>query len=224
MSAVARSMSDERDGPGQLDERLAELGLKREYLEQAIWSGVRDRRLADEFEPGTAAGLRDWMGRVRELRKVLAENGWRPVNPANAPFSRSPDGSVLLGVMLGNQHTGRPGGRLESTYPKGTAIENLTAHNDSDQYSLPEIDALLGLPDEGHEPAKAWFLVTFHEHDQEGRVTRVRYEIAQPAPSRADQKIDNWAARYCLRPVEFPPIVDLGADHHEPIDVRVARR
>ncbi|SDZ41488.1 hypothetical protein SAMN05421504_115137 [Amycolatopsis xylanica] len=214
-------VSDAYHGTAAVDAGLARLGLRREDLYVAVRKGVEERGLVTEFDPSTADGLRDWMARVRELRRLYHRKGWTPENRANAPFMVSPDGDVYVGVMQGNEHTGNPDGRLESYHEIGSVNANLTAHNDLVGMAIPGIDEYLGLGKA--EVAKTWFVVTRYEEDKTGE-RRVHLEVSQPAPTSQGQKITSWAKRLCLEPIGFKPVVRVDTPAREGALVTVEMR
>jgi hypothetical protein len=188
---------------------LAALGVPREYLVSAVRAGLEERRAATEFDPTIAAGLRDWMGRVRELRRRLVGAGWELVDRWNSPFVRSPSGDVLLGVMPGNSATGIPGGDLRSESVRGVTMAALTSSNESFQLSL---DQDLGIRWKAADEAKVWLLVThFAAGGDHGR-DRVQLELSQPEPTQEGRLVTEWAYRCCLNPFEPEPVLDIADD------------
>lgn len=210
-------ISDDHEGPETVDAALHALGLSREYLRQAARAGVARRRLATPFEPSTAPGLNDWIARTGQFRQLMYTEGWAPLNPANAPFSKAPDGAVLVGVMRGNEATGCPSGDLISYYPKGAMTAKLTLRNETTFRPIPGIDEFLGLNVE-LDAAKVWFFVTRHEEDKKAKVDRVHAEVSQPEPTEANQRVKKWARRVCLTPFEFP-IPDADGDFESEFSV-----
>lgn len=213
-------ISEARHGTDVVNGLLEELAIPRETLEDAVRSGVTERRRATRFEPTTSAGLRDWLTRVGTLREQLHRTGWRPTDPANAPMTRRPDGTVLLGVMQGDEGTGDLGKELSSTYPKGATVAKLTLSNDTVNQPLPGIDDMIGRGD--IDAGKTWFLVThFVDGDADSSAT-VQVEIAQPAPTRSGTNITDWAKRCCLHPIEFTPVAE--PDETRGVEVPVSWR
>jgi hypothetical protein len=215
-------VSDAHDGPAKVDSFLAALGVPRAYLLSAVRAGVEERRGVTRFDPKIAPGMRDWLGRVRELRRQLDGDGWKMVDPSNSPFAESPDGSLLLGVMPGNIATGNPDMSLKSEYIRGIATAKLTRSNASPQLTF---DRGLGITWPEADTAKVWFLVTHFEAGNEERPSRVRLEISQPGPTEQGHLVTSWSKRCCLEPLEFEGITDPAVGPDEgPIIVPVAIR
>ncbi|SNR46944.1 hypothetical protein SAMN06265360_106260 [Haloechinothrix alba] len=210
-------ISEADHGTDTVDALLAELGISREPLSKAIRAGVTERRRATSFEPTTSPGLRDWIGRVGALRDDLHATGWQPIDPANAPMARRPDGKVLLGVMQGDEGTGNLHSPLSSTYPKGVTIAKLTISNNSVNQPLPGLDELLGTAEV--DAMKVWFLVTRFKNGEANGSGTVHAELSQPAPTSSGTNITEWAKRCCFSPFEFEPAIE--PEPTEPLGVDV---
>ena len=215
-------VSDRREGRDVVDAALQALGLHREYLWEAAKAGVERRHKATRFEPSTTPGTNDWIARTGQFRERMNGQGWEPVDPTNAPFTRPPSGAVMVGVMRGNDATGDPNGALISYYPKGTVTANLTFRNEGRMRPLPEIDRFLGLDTEV-DAAKVWFFVTRYEYDRKAQLDRVYAEVSQPEPTEAKKKVSKWAKRLCLDPFEFP-IIGSGEEPGESTEFEVTLR
>ena len=195
--------------------QLAELGLRTDHLDEAIWAGVDARAAAPPLGPTNGAGLLDWIHRVGRLREVLVAEGWTRVDKWNAGLVQHPTKPVVLGTLQGNRHTGTPGAPLRSDYAKGPAIAAMMRGNDRDQFTL--FDSL-----HTHE-WKLWFLVTYPQ--QEGERLVVLREVAQPEPTPQGQVVDRWARRITLPPLVFGPLpTPRGAQGPDEVDVTVTPR
>ena len=201
--------------PG-FEARLAELDLRLEDLDAAVWAGMNARASAPPLGPTNGPGLLDWIHRVGKLREVLVGQGWSRYDKWNAGLVRHPDKPVVLGALQGNRHTGNEDGPLRSDYTKGPAIAAMTRDNDHDQFSLfADI--------ERHEGVKLWFLVTYVVA-RDDRLVVLR-EISQPEPTPQGQVIDHWAHRIVLPPLDFGPVAGGALPDGPPdIDFTVALR
>ena len=197
------------------DARLAELDLKVEHLDEAIWAGLNARAAAPALGPTNGAGLLDWIHRVGRLREVLVGQGWERYDKYNAGLVRHPSKPIVLGALQGNRHTGDPGAKLRSDYTKGPAITAMTRDNDHDQFSLFDDGERLG-------GLKLWFLVTFPTV-RDGRFVVLR-EVSQPEPTPQGQVIDHWSHRITLPPYDFGPVADITPDGPAEIDFTVSLR
>ncbi|PRY31032.1 hypothetical protein [Umezawaea tangerina] len=197
------------------EERLAELGLRVGYLDEAIWAGVNARMSAPPLGPTNGPGLLDWIHRVGRLREVLVGQGWSRYDKWNAGLVRHPSKPVVLGALQGNRHTGDEAAKLRSDYTKGPAITAMTQDNDHDQFSLfADFERNGGL--------KLWFLVTFPTV-RDGRLVVLR-EVSQPEPTPQGQVIDHWAHRIVLPPYDFGPMVGGEEDGAVEVDFPVTLR
>jgi hypothetical protein len=191
---------------------LTALGVPREYLLLAVRVGLDERRAATKLDPTIAPGLRDWIGRVRELRRRLVGDGWVLVDRANSPFVRSPDGELLIGVMPGNVATGNPAGELKSEYVRGATMAKVTRSNESLQLSF---DHGFGIGWEEVDEAKVWLLVTHFAPGDGHRKDRVQIEISHPEPTHEGRLVTEWRYRCCLSPFELEPVLDAAATREE---------
>jgi hypothetical protein len=191
---------------------LSALGVPREYLLSAVRVGLEERRAATKFDPTIAPGLRDWIGRVRELRRRLAGDGWVLVDRANSPFVRSPDGELLIGVMPGNAATGNPAGELKSEYVRGATMAKATRSNESAQLSF---DHDLGIGWEEVDEAKVWLLVTHFVPGDGDRQDRVQIEISHPEPTHEGRLVTEWRYRCCLSSFEPEQVLEPAATPEE---------
>jgi hypothetical protein len=197
--------------------RLAELGLRVDYLDQAIWAGVNARSSAPPLGPTNGPGLLDWIHRVGKLREVLVAQGWSRLDRWNAGLVQHPTKPIVLGALQGNRHTGVEGAPLRSDYTKGPAITAMMRDNDHDQLGLFDDDFA------DHEGLKLWFLVTYVTV-QDGHQVVLR-EVSQPEPTPTGQVIDRWAHRITLPPLDFGPITERDTPDGPPdIDFTVALR
>ncbi|MBP2334559.1 hypothetical protein [Saccharothrix coeruleofusca] len=195
--------------------QLAELGLRVDQLDDAIWAGINARLSAPPLGPTNGPGLLDWIHRVGKLREILVDEGWVRLDKWNAGLVQHPSKPIVLGTLQGNRHTGTLGAPLRSDYAKGPAIAAMMRGNDHDQFTL--FDSL-----HTHE-WKLWFLVTYPH--QEGDRMVVLREVAQPEPTPQGQVVDRWARRITLPPVVFGPVpAPRDASGPAPVDFTVTFR
>lgn len=215
-------ISEAKHGTHTIDTWLADLQVSREHLTESIRAGIVERRRASPFEPSAAAGLRDWLARVGALRRHLDTEGWKPIDPANAPLSRRGDGKIILGVMQGDNGTGDISKQLSSSYPKGVTIAKLTLTNDTVAQPLFELDQLHDTSK--IDATKVWFLVTHLENGQGSSGCIVRAELAQPSPTSSGATVTTWAKRCCLEPIDVGPPAGPEPPASAPVNVPVRPR
>ncbi|HEV8557939.1 MAG TPA: hypothetical protein VGR06_16285 [Actinophytocola sp.] len=204
MAAPAIAVYKDDDAPRM----LASLGIRLEWLDDAIRAGFDAAINTSTDEPSVAAGFKNWMARVGTLRQRLREEAdWVRSDQLNIPLVRNPEKTIALGVMLGNEITGFSyGGQMTSKRPMGPAYAKVTAGN----HTLPLLSraevAGTGLL-EDHELAELniWFLLINAVPDS-GEL-HVHREVSLPAPTTEGSKITSWLARILLPPMNLGPVV-----------------
>lgn len=193
---------------------LGRMGLSSTLLVQACVDGLRaaDNQY-DPFEPVISLGFQRWSKTVGALRAALEELGWTKHDHLNAPRSVSPDGTVAIAVIGGNQCTGDPDHEPENARARGTVLSSEVQDNAARrgtavprQLSLDLGDAPLGPVIDG--PAvSTWILLT--RVDADSRV--LRCELSLPLSCR-DGVVDQWARRIILPEA---PLDGMAADGRE---------
>lgn len=214
-------------GPASVDERLAALGLRRGWLEEAIRAGEEARRTATPNEPPTAAGLKAWIARVGSLREQLkSEGGWRRLNQHNVALVCNQAKTIAVGVLQGDGNTGVSYGKVpRSRYPKGAVVAAMAARNSElTLFSLAEAGRPDLLEEDEFAHLQTWFLLTYRCL-VEGRV-QIRGELSVPSKFDVDGYINDWRDRIILPPMEFEPVVgfDDGLDGEGGVDVAVEEK
>src|SRR5689334_19316059 len=98
---------------------LAQMGLTVENLTEAILRGeiARDSCTANDA-PG-APGFYAWNGTVRALRDILMPDGWDRNDDVCYSRVISPDKSIAIAVVTGDDGTGKRDACPKTKYPKG---------------------------------------------------------------------------------------------------------
>jgi hypothetical protein len=199
-------------GPQGSAARLAALGLKLVYPQEAIRAGEQARRTWNPAEPPNAGGLKDWIARVGSLREQLMQHeGWRAYNHQQMALAVSPDKTIALGVLQGDAATGTAyGPKPKSKYPKGRVFEDLAARNQLALFSKGEAGALDQLEDEELARMQTWVLLTYRTKAND-RV-EVYSEISLPKSIGPKGIVDEWIDRIILPKIDFEPVVELDDD------------
>jgi hypothetical protein len=187
---------------------LASLGIRLEWLDDAIRSGVEAATSTTADEPPVAAGFKNWMARVGTLRQRLRmEAGWVRFDQLNIPLVHNPDKTIALGVMLGNEIAGFSyGGQAASKHAKGPAYAKITAANHTIPLLTRAETAGPGqLEDEELAGLNVWFLLT-NSVPLNGDL-HVYREVSLPAPTTEGSKITTWLARILLPPMNLGPVL-----------------
>jgi hypothetical protein len=199
-------------GPQGSEARLAALGLKLEYPQEAIRAGEEARRTWNPTEPPNAGGLKDWIARVGSLRgQLMQHESWRAYNHQQMALAVNPDKTIALGVLQGDAATGTAyGPKPRSKYPKGRVFEDLAARNQLTLFSLGEAGALDRLEDEELARMQTWVLLT-HRTKTNGRI-EVYSEISLPKSIGPRGLVDEWIDRIILPKLEFGAVIELDGD------------
>ena len=199
-------------------DRLAELGLKAEFLEFALRGADAEARTYTELDPPNMQGMARYSRTVRLLREQLVPLGWSFDNPRNLARTVSPDRRVAIIATLGDAATGVAHVMPSTRYEKGVATVEAVSRNFL-QLTLP-----IDLGDE--EPIDAdiegttttWVLL-YNVTDSE-----IRSELSLP-DSMVDGYIDTWIERLILPAIPLEPVVrPAGPQPVVEPDVRVTRR
>ena len=111
------------------DAALAGMGLSESLLTGACADGIRTALgLYSPLKPPTAFGSTLWFEIVGGLRAALSAEGWTQMDVLNASRAVSPDGTLSIGAVGGDEATGRPGRGPRNARGRGRAfIEEVLA-------------------------------------------------------------------------------------------------
>ena len=114
------------------DTALAGMGLSEPLLTGACAGGIRTAlSLYSPLKPPTAFGSTLWFEIVGGLRAALSAEGWTQMDVLNASRAVSPDGTLSIGAIGGDEATGRPERRPRNARGRGRAfIEEVLADED----------------------------------------------------------------------------------------------
>lgn len=172
---------------------LAQAGINIRYALEALDNGEVAAGNSTDYEPVTAAGTLRWIYSTGTLRRLMVtEEGWKLGNPNNRPTVSSPDERFWLGIVGGNQDTGKADTHVQpkAHRAKGRATEE--AVNQTALFTLPRPDnqaSVLG----SVPPPGGWFLLYFRDE------TGIRAEISLPNPDFRDGQFGTWKVR-CILP------------------------
>lgn len=203
--------------PQDVAAELRRLGLVPDDLRRAVIEGQIARDSCTVNDPAFFAGILAWAKTVRALREVLVPMGWEKNDDGNFATIRNPDRELAIAVMTGDDLTGcvSPGGSDPSTrYSKGP--RTMQAIDDNVLW-LFEPDAEptgLVISDRGFP---TWILLLRREQNI------VRSELSLPKAARERGRIDEWAVRLILEPIDLsaPPAEEPSSP---PLDIPITRR
>lgn len=195
--------------PYEVDRELAALGLSREAIVQAVKQGELHRRLATPLDPPSAGGILAWIFTLRGLSEEYVPRGWQRSDKGLSTIV-SPDGTMAIAVVSGDEGTGLVHGEPASRYSRGPATIEVIKENG--QGVLFDVDPLV-----------TWFLLINSGTDG------AHAELSQPEAVDSKGRVSEWKSRIVLGRVEptepdgfsrkpdIPPVPG-------PVDVPVVRR
>lgn len=172
--------------------------LTRELFAEIMEVGLRARHEATPSHAVTAAGTYQWHAIVPELRQRLQYLGWSIKNPKNCPIIISPDRSVAIAVMTGDEDTGNPDPNLipSNRSKKGSFLEEQVRNNAfNKQFSLFKEDR-----GSGRHATELWVLLYHHDPIRK----EVRYELSLPSDFQK-KNIVAWSERIVLGKITEVP-------------------
>lgn len=193
---------------------LTQLSLTAEILSEAILRGeiARDSCTANDA-PG-APGFYAWAGTVRALRDILMPQGWSRNDDVCYSRVVSPDRSIAIAVVTGDDGTGNKDANPKTKYPKGTATQAAVSCNQGYLFGEP-----LSVEDETPETWLTWMLLRKRTGDS------VFAELSLPSSMTKEGQVESWQTRIILNPILVDPNIEVEDDSSEPpIDVPVRRR
>jgi hypothetical protein len=203
-------------------DRLAQLGIKAEWLRNALLAGEAEARTSTYLDPPITAGIYRYSRVVRIFREQTTVEGWGFDNRRNQARTISPAREFAVIVAQGNEFTADPNAVPSNKYGKGVTVVDAVAHNE--QLAL-DLQALL--PDGVElEPkgttamaagAFATWVLLYAVIDNE-----IRFELSQPA-AMTGGFITRWSERILFTPLALDSTVMLDEPVDE-YDVPVERR
>ena len=209
------------------DAALAGMGLSESLLTGACAGGIRTALgLYSPLKPPTAFGSTLWFEIVGGLRAALSVEGWTQMDVLNASRAVSPDGTLSIGAVGGDEATGRPGRGPRNARGRGRAfIEEVLADETPSTSRLTAHQLVLDLlPDLLDRPSggpRAWLLL----YHWDAARARVRLELSLPV-AVDDGVVTVWETRILLPPVRLtaPELSGLGEPLPDDVVDFVVRR
>lgn len=206
--------------PEDVGLRLATLGLSQEDLRRAIVEGQMARDSCTANDPTGTPGYLAWSRTVRTLREVLGQRGWRADNTGTFATAVDESGATAIAVMSGDDDTGNATGTPSTKYSKGPRTH--AAVDGNTLWLFEEFDSPRTVDSETAERhgRQTWVLLINRRADL------VTSELALPEAIGEDGRIDAWAERLLLEPIDLSsPDLDGHTGSGLPeLDVPVRRR
>ena len=178
----------------EVDQRLRELGLSLEGLQEVAKAGYRARIGCSPLHPPTYPGTAAWAACVHGLRSRYIPHGWRFADPGNFSMTINDARRVFVVCATGDENSGLTVGKIPTTKtPKGLKTEIAVKRQGEFWPDAVTDEAVIAGGVDGY--AAFWFLLNIV-----GR--RVYSEISSPAEILRG-KITSWHERNVL------PMIDL---------------
>lgn len=200
---------------------LADLGLRKEILIEAIMQGEIARASCTVNDPPCVPGIYSWGSTVRALRDILVPLDWEKDDTANYSTVVSPDKSFAIAVVTGDAATGLVDHEPTSKYPKGNRTRDAVATNQ--QCLFPEVQQIVDAEIAKAEAAEkriTWMLLKRRSGES------VFAELSLPRDISKSGWVQGWETRIILDPIDVEPIAVLDDDDvsDETVEVFVRRR
>ncbi|WP_328866458.1 hypothetical protein [Streptomyces sp. NBC_00304] len=200
-------------------DRLAELGLSVETIEQVLRRAEAERNFCTPLDPVSLPGNIFWGRTVRFLREAYIPHGWRSVSPSNVSLLLSPAGDFAVTASSGSKGAGYAGLTPSTRYSKGSAVIRRVETNR--QLMLPDYE-VEPAPQEVGDGIPTWFLLYQHVNTLTG--TRLYYELSLPNDTGSRGKIDSWHERIVFPYLDFEGFKPFPNDEDEGgIDIPIER-
>lgn len=182
--------------------RLAELGLDKDDLRDAVMQGMLARSECTLNDPPQTPGHNSWSRTVRALREKLIPKRWTRSNEGNYPLVVNPVGNLAIAVATGDDCTGLAVANPMTQSPKGPRTQVAIEVNQY-QSSLFEGFPDFEVPATPHNDRVTWILL---QHYDQGK-KEVRFELS--CPSSYAGKIDGWSERIIFDALPFDPTLGI---------------
>ncbi|WP_439940050.1 hypothetical protein [Streptomyces sp. BBFR115] len=202
-------------------DRLAELGLSVEAIEDALRRAEAERSFCTPLDPVSLPGNIFWGRTIRFLRETCIAEGWTSASPSNVPLLVAPSGDFAITASSGSADTGYAALTPSTRYPKGNAVMKRVEAN-RQLLLFGERDAEPERQDVG-DGIPTWFLLYHHARTDQG--TRLHAELSFPNAPGNRGKISSWHERIILPWIDFegftPFVEDI--DDQGGIDIPIER-
>jgi hypothetical protein len=191
----SRWENDEVPGETAALHRLNELGVPLQAIQTALRAGQLAADFCTTSHPRTYPGMAAWGESTASLRQSLGLLGWAPNDEDNIPRIVSPDGSIVIACISGNDKTGLRDGAAGTRNPRRSAGLRVIRRNLQIEMIelLPEGERGDAAPTAG----KTWFLLYRRDRDT------VRNELSLARGATEDGKLIEWSERLIL------PVINL---------------
>jgi hypothetical protein len=215
----------EMPDPAEVERRMKEMGMPMDVALTALRRGQNARDFCTAAHPRTFPGNNAWAETNAGIREAQGAKGWTLDDEDNIPKVISPDKSIVITALSGNERTGlRDRERPASTrHPRREAGMRIVLRN-----------MQLELLEESQPPHKSgandgkpvafgptWFLLYYRDKDI------IRSELSLAVEVSNTGVLKKWSERLILPEINMldgNPQKDTGTETLKEVDVPVERR
>jgi hypothetical protein len=185
--------------PHDVRNRLAQLGLEEEWLQNAVRVGQLQRANCTPHHPPSFPGLSAWADTIKTLRDILVPEGWLTDNPCGLPIVFHKKRRVSITVATGDEATGQKEFDPCTKCPKGPQTQSNISNN---QLKLFPSDELVNAAFQQTSAKTGYitWLLLIHSHTQS---RQVRCELSLPVGMNEKGRVDGWEERIILGSTPF---------------------
>ncbi len=182
-----------------VDQRLSELGLGRQFFVTAALQGLSAFTACTPNHPPTYPGTSAWAETVRSLREELFSSGWTRKNEVNLPLVINEAKTIAVTVASGDENTARKDEFPCTRSAKGPrTAEAIRINKQQQKFDFMEdprpIVASLKVPGRS-----TWLFLVYRDM----QASELRYELSRPISMADDGHVDDWAERILFPPTPF---------------------
>jgi len=182
--------------PWDVNRRLADLGLNRKIVTDAVQRGFAAWAACTANHPVSFPGLAGWAETVCALGDFLAPLGWSRIDETGQPLVINSKRTLALTVATGDENTGLRSNVDPCTRSsKGPRTVQAVQRN---AWLFPEMEQDEIASRESQE-RDTWLLLMHRDLGAQ----EVRCELSRPISIDQEGHIDQWSERIILEPTSF---------------------
>ena len=187
--------------PHDVRNRLAQLGLKEEWLLNAVRVGQLQRLNCTPHHPPSFPGLSAWADTIKTLRDILVPEGWLTDNPRGLPIVFLKKRRISITVATGDEATGREEFDPCTKCPKGPQTRNNISNNQLKLFPNDELAHAAFEQTTAKTGYITWLLLIHSDEREQSR--EVRCELSLPVGMNEEGRVDGWEERIILGSTPF---------------------
>jgi len=201
---------------------LKSMGLNTDIFNDALAYGWNFRINSQEaFDVPLFGGTSQWAKSTSRLRFLLSSIGWQSDDDKNLSKIVSPNKEIAIIVSSGNAGTGKEGVPVTTKNPKGELLETIINSNlEGIQKKLfPNVQEIIK---KDFDIKAIWYLLYFNDENK----NEIRSELSLPIQIENNGKINKWAKRILLSPVNVDPtpLNNYKQEFNDDIQIDISRK